>query len=103
MDPTRLSMPSCLAGLMVTIASASVSLNPPYFMALAASVFRWRINSASSLFSADQHAVLSPDGGVVRNGVERLDLIRPPIAETSMTPAPCGGNLLGDLITLQTV
>ena len=37
-------------GSSVTIASASVSLTPPYFMALPASLFRWRISSASSLF-----------------------------------------------------
>ena len=34
----------------MTIASASVSLIPPYFMALPASLLRCRINSASSLF-----------------------------------------------------
>jgi hypothetical protein len=44
-------MPSCLAGLMVTSERASVSLRPPYFMALAASVLRCRINSAESEFS----------------------------------------------------
>ena len=43
-------MPSCLAGFNVTMASASVSLIPPYFITLPASLFRWRINSASSLF-----------------------------------------------------
>src|SRR5258708_4390956 len=51
MEPTRLSMASCFAGLMVTSDSASVSFSPPYFMALAASVLRWRISSAESELS----------------------------------------------------
>ena len=37
MEPTCLSMPSCQAGLSVTILTASVSLTPPYFTAFAAS------------------------------------------------------------------
>ena len=47
-EPTRLSTRSCLAGLMVTRASASSSVSPPHLMDLAASVFKCRESSALS-------------------------------------------------------
>jgi hypothetical protein len=42
--------PSCFAGLIVTVASASTSLSPPYFTSFAASAYRCRINSLLSDF-----------------------------------------------------
>ena len=47
-EPTRLSMRSCFAGLIVTSASASSSVRPPHLIVLAASVFRRRACSALS-------------------------------------------------------
>ena len=47
-DPTRLSMRSCFAGLIVTSASASSSVRPPYLIIFAASVFSRRACSALS-------------------------------------------------------
>ena len=47
-EPTRLSMRSCFAGLIVTIANASSSVMPPHFIVFAASVLRRRACSALS-------------------------------------------------------
>ena len=49
-DPTRFSTPICQAGLMVIILSASSSLTPPYFIALAASQYSRRASSSESEF-----------------------------------------------------
>ena len=47
-EPTRLSIRSCFAGLIVTIAKASSSDMPPHFIVFAASVLRRRACSALS-------------------------------------------------------
>src|SRR5919198_561314 len=44
-EPTRLSIRSCFAGLIVTRESAWSSVSPPHLIDLAASVFRCRASS----------------------------------------------------------
>src|ERR1035437_9082868 len=73
MEPTLVSIPSCLAGLSVIMARGSVSLSPPYLTALPASLpdvilvsGRDNIVPGGQGFSVDQESEWNVDHRVSR-------------------------------------
>src|SRR5262249_16238312 len=66
-DPTRLSIWSCLAGLIVTNFSASSGLRPPYLTPLPASTFRRRASSSQPELNETEtpgSAMIGPAAGI---------------------------------------
>ena len=102
-EPTRLSMPSCMAGLSVIIFSASFSVVLPYCIADAPlpDTGGARVRRESELIDTTTPRSRH-ERHVVRNRVPRFDLVRPHVGERRCAGAVLR-DLVGDLVALEHV
>src|SRR5689334_22863275 len=95
-DPTRLSIRSCFAGLIVTSAIASSSVRPHHLIDFAASVLRRRACSALSELT-DTRTPLRVISAALYGMASIASILYPHQSEKVDAPAPCAAISLATL------